>query len=248
MKTAEDDLAVVKADDDATQGEVKAAEAVVDAAELEVDARQMDHNVYLAMKPPTYDMAALAKALDLSTPFDPTGEPANVVNRGEVTGEGYDKVTWPAPELGSRGSKWVGSVYEKTTDDMTDSVVVYTNVEAPTSLSYDDYYGDTGSLGVGVTAVAADNTGVLMLSEIADLADLVSASGLPSEPTRCLRSARRPVHTQQKTRPLREASTACPAYSHAVRHAQPRRTRAVPSHWLGCGHSRLTNQWSLPST
>ncbi len=28
--------------------------------------------------------------------------------------------------------------------------------------------------------------------------------------------------------------------------AQPRRTRAVPSHWVGRGHSRLTNQWKLP--
>ena len=47
-------------------------------------------------------------------------------------------MTWPAPGL---GSSWDSSVYEKTGDgDVTDSVVVYTNVEAPTSLSYDEYY------------------------------------------------------------------------------------------------------------
>ena len=49
----------------------------------------------------------------------------------------YGEATWPAPGL---GSSWDSSVYEKTNDGVTDSVVVYTNVEASDGSGYAVYY------------------------------------------------------------------------------------------------------------
>ena len=68
LVTAEAELAAIKDDQESTQAQIAIAEDAVDAAEMTFTTAQTAHTEYLAMQPPTYDMAALALQRWPSTP------------------------------------------------------------------------------------------------------------------------------------------------------------------------------------
>ena len=135
--------------DDSTVGEAAAAnKALADTMTTRDDADEA-HNAYVAMQPPTYDdLMAIDKAIGtpgMSPVTAASGEETSQVDGGKVTvntgtppANTYAKATWPVAPL----SNWNGSVWEKSSGMVKDSVVVYTNVEDAKGVGYNTYYAD----------------------------------------------------------------------------------------------------------
>ena len=175
LVAAEAALVVLEADDEATQGAVKAAEAAVEAAEMALATAKTAHTEYLASQPPTYDPEALQTAITA----DSHGQTPFTVDAGKVTKseDGADDFTASLLQEAPPIKDWQDSVHERTTDGVTDTVVSYTDVEAPTDQAYDDYYGIANQPGV---TGAAGNDGVLTLvMEVGANHELFDAAAFP---------------------------------------------------------------------
>ena len=245
LATAKAKLAEVKADDEATQGAVKAAEAGVEAAEKALETAQMAHTEYLASQPQTYDLEALQTAITA----DPHEDTPFTVDAGKVMeNEGDDDFTASLLKKAPPINDWQGSVHERTTDGVTDTVVSYTDIRGPDGSGVWDLLRN-GQGRPGVDGRAASGTGVLTLEmEVGDNHELFDAAALPGwqQPPRKVRGRR---HHRRCRRDAcsRAPSTASPAPSLAaiLRTAGPRTmpmaiSPASPE--TGCSHRTRSRQ------
>ena len=149
-KTALDDAkaalaALLKTDYSVSQK--KAADMAVADAQKDYDDAVTAQNTYTAMQPPTYDIAALEKAVEKQASTAPVTLGGGLTTAGAIDGgkvkveagspaaNTYSMATWPVGQLAGFDE----SVWERTIPSK-DSVVVYTNVQAATGAKWNVYY------------------------------------------------------------------------------------------------------------
>ena len=153
---AEDALAALEADEDATPAQIATAEAAVLTAEEAVAKAEMAHDDYLATTPDAI-MAAAAEAKEraegtrgrncrrlsmlLLLLFDPAsvtathdGDAAKVTVTAALKYAKQD--TGPAPIEGWDGSKW-----SKDDTKSTEHVTIYSNIAAPSPVAFTEGNG-----------------------------------------------------------------------------------------------------------
>ena len=190
---AKDALETLEADKDTTLGQIEAAKTAIKDATTALTEAQTAWDTYQAMQPPTFNLKAMAAAIDSPAAFE-----ADAVEGGMVTVKAgtpavntYAKATWPVPTIAG----WAESVWERSRPSPTkDSVVVYTNIGAARDVQYNKYYvaadydggvmdddattnaGLTYKPRAGVSSVAADVDDADKPHVITFLADVKSAS------------------------------------------------------------------------
>ena len=159
MEDAKKALDAAKADQSSTQAQLAAAQkAYDDAMKAHTDAVAAS-NTYAAMQPPTYDLAAMVTAIGEpgTLPLTVDNTTNNEVAGGMVTDEDadgnntYAKATWPVGNI----TGFAESVWEKSAAEVTDSVVVYTNIEKSRVAKYNTYYAPSGGVSRAGDAPAA---------------------------------------------------------------------------------------------
>ena len=156
LKTAEDELAALKANPAATNAQVTAAEKAMETARMALVNAQAEHNAYVAMQAPTYGMKALAKAIGTAVGDTPASDPDVIVTidggMPPMTNMDYTKATWPVGTLAG----FRGAVYEDKKAGT--SVVTYTNKMAAKGAKFSAYYV-TPESGTTTEAPTTDPTG-----------------------------------------------------------------------------------------
>ncbi len=149
MDEAKKALDAAKADQNSTQAQLAAAQKAYDDAVEAHAAAVTASSTYAAMQPPTYDLKAMVAAIGEpgTLPLTVDNTTNNEVDGGMVTDEDadgnntYAKATWPVGNI----TGFAESVWEKSAAKVTDSVVVYTNIEKARVAKYNTYYATSGS-------------------------------------------------------------------------------------------------------
>ncbi len=149
MDEAKKALDAAKADQNSTQAQLAAAQKAYDDAVEAHAAAVTASSTYAAMQPPTYDLKAMVAAIGEpgTLPLTVDNTTNNEVDGGMVTDEDadgnntYAKATWPVGNI----TGFAESVWEKSAAKVTDSVVVYTNIEKARVAKYNTYYATSDS-------------------------------------------------------------------------------------------------------
>ena len=143
MDNAKKALDAAKKDRNSTQKQIADVQKAYNDAKKAHDDAVVARNAYLAKQLPAYDLKAMAKAIGApgTVPVTVSDGTGSAIAGGKVTVDDADgnntwtEATWPVPKIAS----WASSVWEKSASP-TDSIVVYTNIEAAKGAKYNTYY------------------------------------------------------------------------------------------------------------